>query len=428
MAESPVELKKTISWVQGAAMTIGAVLGSGVLVLPVAAAELAGPASLVAWLLMGLLAIPLVMTLGTLGAAYPDAGGIAAFARRAFGPRAEAVTGWLFLGTVPIGGPIVALIGANYAGRLFGATPWQVGLVAAGMLSAGLFFNYLGISLSGRVQIGVVATISLILLAAVLTALPRVRPDSFTPFAPHGWVPVGVAMTLLFWAFVGWEMIVHLGEEFRDPQRDIPRSLAFSLGIIIVLYLSLAVATVGTASYRGAANITALAGMVGQGVGHWAGDVTALLGFLVCYGTIHTYLAGFSRLIYAQAREGHFPSFFARLHPRYQTPHRTLLVLGPVFFLVLLLAYYRQFDLSALIKWPSAVFIALYVIGMASGVKLLAGKGRYYAMVSLAACLIVYGFLGWAGLYPIGLGVVGWLTTQKRWPVQARGRDRRETV
>lgn len=394
-------------------MTIGAVLGSGVLVLPISAATLAGPASLVAWLLMALLAIPMAMTLGTLGSTYPDAGGIASFARRAFGPEAQAITGFLFLGTVPIGGPIVALIGANYLGHLFGAAPWQISLLAAAMLLSGLAFNYRGMNLSGRVQIGVVAAICLILLAAIMTALPRVRPGSFVPFAPHGWASVGVAMTLLFWAFVGWEMIVHLAEEFRNPKRDIPLSLGFSLGIIITLYLALAVVTVGTGSYLTGSNITALAGMVGNGAGRMAGDFTELLGFLVCYGTIHTYLAGFSRLIYAQAREGHFPAFLARLHPKFQTPHRAMLIMTPIYIPVLVIAYYYKLDLSDLIKWPSAVFIALYIIGMASGVKLLTGKGRYYALISLAACICLYGFLGWVGLFPVGVGVLGWLTTRK---------------
>lgn len=407
---SSIKLRKSISWVQGAAMTIAAVLGSGVLVLPAAAAVLAGPASLVSWLAMGLLAVPLAMTLGNLGASYPDAGGIAAFARQAFGPRVGAVTGFLFLGTVPIGAPLVALIGASYLGRLFAAGPWQVSLTAAGMLAASLFINYLGLRPSGRVQTGVVAAVSLILLAAVLTALPGVRAASFLPFAPHGWLPVGVAMTLLFWAFVGWEMVVHLAEEFQDPARDIPLALASSLGIIIVLYLALATVTVGTSSYRAGADITDLAGMIGRGAGAWAGDVTAVLGFLVCFGTIHTYLAGFSRLVYAQSRDGHFPSFFARLHPRHQTPHRTLGVLGAVFLLVLLLDYRLHAGLAALIKWPSAVFIGLYIIGMAAGTKLLHGWGRRLAIVSLTACIVVFGFLGWVGLYPLALAAVGWLT------------------
>lgn len=416
MRKKEAGLHRSISWLQGAALTVGAVLGSGVLVLPVATAVLAGPASLLSWLFMGVLAVPLAMTMGSLGAAYPEAGGIAAYARRAFGPTAGTITGWLFLGTVPIGAPIAALIGANYSGVLFSLPPGQVTFIAAVMLGFALFFNYRGMNLSGKVQVGVVVTIGLILLAAVAAAFPRVETEAFSPFAPHGWVPVGVSMTILFWAFVGWEMIVHLAEEFKNPSRDIPKSLRASLGMIIVLYLLVAFVTVGTRAYQEPSNIAALAGMVAKGWGDWAGTITAILGFLVCYGTIHTYVAGFSRLVYAQARQGDFPAFFARLHPRFQTPHYVLAVLAPVFATVLALNHWLRFDLNVLMQWPSAIFIALYIIGMSAALKLLpkGGWARGYAMVALVMCLGVYAFTGWAGLYPVLLGALGWLTSCRR--------------
>lgn len=412
MEPENVKLKSTITWVQGSAMTIGAVLGSGVFVLPVAAAVLAGPASLVAWILMGLLAIPLAMTLGYLASSYPDAGGIASYARQAFGPRAGAIAGWLFLGTVPIGGPITALIGANYLGAFLALTSLQINLLAGLMLFLALFFNYQGIELSGAVQVGIISTIALILSAAILAALPQVELRSFTPFAPQGWWPVGVAMTRLFWAFVGWEMIVHLAEEFKNPQRDIPVSLGTSIGIINLLYLSLAFVTIGTQAYLGPQNTAALVNMVAKGWGGWAGIITAFLGVIVCYGTIHTYVAGFSRLVFAQARQGDFPAYFAKLHPQSQVPHRVLLVLGPIFALVLLLNYWLQFDIGFLMQWPSSIFILLYVIGMAAAIKILPkpSLGRYYAMISLVMCLGVYFFTGWVGIYPLILAAIGWLS------------------
>ena len=414
MPETAIKLRRSITWLQGTALTVGAVLGSGVLVLPVAAAELAGPASLVSWLLMGLLAVPLALTLGTLASTYPDAGGIAAYARRAFGPTAGVVTGWLFLGTVPIGAPIVALIGANYIGLLFSLTSFQITLLAAVMLTMALWFNYRGIDLSGSVQVAVIATIAVILLAAVFAALPQVEAKAFVPFAPNGWLPVGVSMTILFWAFVGWEMVIHLAEEFKNPSRDIKISLGASLAVINLLYFLVAFVTVGTSAYIGPANVAALAKMLAKGWGQWAGIITAILGFVVCYGTIHTYIAGFSRLVYAQARQGDFPYFFAGLHPRFQTPHYVLLTLTPIFGLVILLNYWLNFDLSDLMRWPSTIFIALYIIAMTAALKLLKSKviGRFYAMVSLMLCLGVYTFTGLVGLYPLVLAAIGWLTTQ----------------
>lgn len=403
-------LKRNISWVQGAALTIGAVLGSGVLILPVATAQLAGPAALVSWLVMGLLSIPLAMTLGNLGAKYPDAGGIAAYARRAFGDRIGAAAGILFLGTVPMGAPICALIGANYLKVLFSLSSLQVVLVAIAMLIMAIVFNYRGIQLSGKVQVSVVGAVAIVLLAAVASALPYVKQEAFSPFAPHGVAPIGVAMAMLFWAFVGWEMIVHLAEEFENPERDIPLSLGVSIIVINIMYLSVAFVTIGTTAYQGPANATALAGMIGRGWGQWAGAVTGIVGFLACYGTIHTYVAGFSRLVYAQSRAGDFPPYFAALHKEFHTPHRVLLTLLPIVIAVILINYWLDLDIGVLIQFPGAIFIALYIIGMSAAIKLLprGEKTWCFAMIALALCCGIYLFTGWIGLYPIGLGTIGW--------------------
>lgn len=403
-------LKASISWLQGSALTIGAVLGSGVLILPVETAQAAGPAAMVSWIFMGLLSVPLAITLGRLAAEQPDAGGIAAYARRAFGDKAGAVTGTLFLGTVPIGGPICALIGAKYLSAIFSLSSYQVMIVAAVMLIMAVGFNYRGVQLSGKIQIVVIGSVAAVLLAAVFSALPYVEETEFFPFAPNGIAPVGVSMAMLFWAFVGWEMLVHLAEEFKNPLRDIPLSIIISIIVINIMYLSVAFVTIGTGAYHGPDSSTALAGMIGRGWGHWAGAITGILGFLTCYGTIHTYVAGFSRLVYAQARQGDFPEYFNVLHKKFHTPHRVLLTLLPVFMLVLGLSFWLKIDIGVLIQFPGTIFISLYIIGMASAVKILPSQGsnRYFAGLALTVCIIIYCFTGWIGLYPFILGILGW--------------------
>ncbi len=93
---------------QGAAVSIGAVLGTGVIALPALAAQIAGPASLVAWVALILLSVPLAWTFAALGARYPDAGGVSTYVRNAFGGRAAAVVGWCFYFAVPVGAPAAA--------------------------------------------------------------------------------------------------------------------------------------------------------------------------------------------------------------------------------------------------------------------------------------------------------------------------------
>ncbi|VBB08436.1 amino acid/polyamine transporter i [Lucifera butyrica] len=416
MNQNSVGLKKSLTWVQGTALTIGAVLGSGVLVLPALAANIAGPASIISWLLMGLLAVSIVIVLANLAGRWPNSGGIAFYAERAFGPTAGTVTGWLFLGTVPIGAPVGALIGANYVALFLSLTQAETTLLAATMLAVALFFNYRGISLSGKVQLAVVSTIAVILLIAIISSFSQVKTQFFIPFAPNGWIPVGVAMTVLFWAFVGWEMIAHLAEEFKNPARDIGLSLGISLLVVNLLYLLLALVIIGTGAYRGPGQSAALAALTSHSLGPWAGAIIAVLGFLVCYGTIHTYIAGFSRLIYAQAKQGNFPFYFAALHPRYQTPHKVLQILFFIFGLVLIIGYRFNHDLTALIQFTSAIFIAVYIIGMASAVKLLreVPLARISAVISFCLCIVIYCFTGWASLYPLVLSLIGWRIARTR--------------
>lgn len=403
--------KKNIGWLQGSAMTIGAVLGSGVLVLPSLAADMAGPASLVSWGLMGVLTIPVVIVLAKLAVLQPSAGGIAAYARQAFGDKIGRITGYLFLGTVPFGAPICALIGAYYLGRFFSLDAAGVTGIAVGMLLVAMVANYRGIRFSGNVQALVVLGIAVALLASIIAAWPMVRAEAFYPFAPKGWTPTGTVMTVLFWAYVGWEMICHLVEEFEQPKRDIKRSLCVSLVVVNLLYLGLAYVTIGTGVYLGPEKLTALTGLLENGWGRLAGSIVALLGVAACYATIHTYVAGFSRLVYSEARAGNFPAWFARLHLIHGTPHRVLLVLGPFSMLVLVIGLGLELDMGVLIQFPSSIFIALYVIAMAAGIKLLpAGSMGYYcAWLACIVCMLIYLFNGWVGVYPLLLAGVSWL-------------------
>lgn len=267
-----VKLKKSISWIQGAALTVGAVLGAGILVLPAIAANMAGPASLISWLLMGLFAIPITIAIGSMSSRFPDSGGLATYVRQAFGVRASQVTGILLLTAMPFGMPVTALVGANYLASVFPWSSLEIHLAAAGLLLTAITLNYRGIELSGRTQVFVVSSIFFILTIAVSSALPQIHPAAFTTFFPHGLLPVGKAMMLLFFAFTGWEMIGHLAEEFTNPLRDIPLSLGVAVLLVNLLYLAVAFVTVGTEVYLLGNPVTSMVTLVafrfGDNAGH----------------------------------------------------------------------------------------------------------------------------------------------------------------
>src|SRR3954453_1337588 len=150
-----------LSVAQGTALCTGAVLGTGVISMPALAAQVAGPASLLAWLALILLSAPLAATFAALGARYPDGGGVSTYVRLAFGARAAAAVGWCFYFAVPLGAPAaVAFAGGYVADVLGGGRRTEL---ATFLLVMALVFtmNWFGLRISGRVQLvltGVLAT------------------------------------------------------------------------------------------------------------------------------------------------------------------------------------------------------------------------------------------------------------------------------
>ncbi|WP_150271619.1 amino acid permease [Paenibacillus tepidiphilus] len=403
MKEAPSALQQNIGMPQAIALYIGAVLGSGVLIVPGLAAELAGPASLLAWGLMTLLILPLALSMGLLSAKHPNAGGVSHFVTLAFGSRAGALVGWFFLMSVPIGGPVAALTGAGYLTSAMGWGDSARVAIAGGMLAAGLIVNWVGMKVAGKVQIAVVLAIIAVLVFAVSAALPQVDKAAFTPFMPQGWSSVGQAAAILFWCFIGWEAVSHLSEEFKDPQRAAIKGVSIAAIIVGVLYFLAALATVGTRSYLQGEADTSLVRMISGPLGTWGGYIAGLTGVFICTATIIAYTGAASRVAYALARQDYAPKTMARISARYHTPTGAIGFLFICYAAILFLFGSGLVSITTLIQFPNATFILTYIGGCAAGTRLLRGSrlGRTVSWISLLATLAVLPFTGWAMLYPL---------------------------
>lgn len=396
---------KTIGLPQAVALYVGAVLGSGVLLVPGLAAEIAGPASLLAWGLMTLLVLPMALVMGLLSARFPNAGGVAYFVSRAFGTKAGALTGWFFLASVPIGAPVAALTGAGYMTVAFElAEGWKIG-IAALMLATGLLLNYFGMKVAGQMQVAVVLAIIAVLLFAVAGSMPSIEAVHFTPFLPHGWVSVGQAAAILFWCFIGWEAVSHLSEEFVDPQREAIKGVTIAAVLVGLLYFLTALATVGTHSYGASDSSASLVLVVGHLLGTGGAAVVGITGMFICTATIIAYTGAASRLAFALANEGKAPKALGRMSGRYATPTGGLTFLAGCFVLILALYGTGAVSLTTLIQLPNATFILTYLGGCAAGVRLLRGSrlGVGISWISFILTLGVFPFVGWSVLYPIAI-------------------------
>lgn len=410
--ENHTGLKSTIGLPQAIALYIGAVLGSGILIVPGLAAEIAGPASLLAWGLMILLILPLALTMGLLSAKFPNAGGVSHFVTLAFGSRAGTLIGWFFFMSVLVGAPVAALTGAGYMTTAMGWSEGARVLLAAGMLAVGLLTNLMGMRLAGRVQIFVVFAIVAVLVLAIIGSVPNIKSVNFAPFMPHGWVSIGQAAAILFWCFVGWEAVSHLSEEFIDPQRAAIKGVTVAAIIVGVLYFLTAFATVGTHSYHTTGSDASLVLVINKLLGPWGAVVAGLTGIFICTATIIAYTGATSRLAYALARQGEAPHWLGLLSKQYGTPIGGIGFLALCFLAVLSLYASGLVSLKTLIQFPNATFILTYLGGCVAGIKLLKGNawGVGISWTSFLLTAIIFPFTGWAILFPLLILAVFWIT------------------
>ncbi|AEI38882.1 amino acid permease [Paenibacillus mucilaginosus] len=418
-------LQRTIGLPQAVALYIGAVLGSGILIVPGLAAEIAGPASLLAWGLMALLIFPLAWSMGLLSAQFPNAGGVSHFVTLAYGRRAGTLTGWFFLMSVPIGAPVAALTGAGYMTAALGWGEQAKIAIAAGMLVLALLVNYVGMKIAGQLQLIVVLAILAVLILAIAGAQPHIQAGNLTPFLPHGWVSVGQAAAILFWCFIGWEAVSHLSEEFQEPKKAAIQGVTAAALIVGVLYFLTAFAVVGTGSYRGAASDASLVWVILRLLGPAGAWISGITGIFICTATIIAYAGASSRLAYALAREGEAPRWMGGLSARFGTPTGGLGFLAITAAAVLTLYGSGAVSLAELIQFPNATFILTYLGGCAAGMKLLRGSrwGKRVSTLSFACTLTVFPFVGWAMLYPIVIVLVYWLVSRVRAAKASRSRS-----
>lgn len=393
--------------VRGSALYVGALIGPGLLLVPALGVQAAGPASIVAWAGLLLLSAPLAATFAALAVRYPVAGGISEYARAGFGDAAAGVTGAWFVAAVILGGPAVALAGGYYVADLTGSGTQVAALVAFAMFGFVVLTNALGLRLSSSVQLGLSALLVAVLAVGIAIALPARGGDNWRPFAPHGWVAIGTAANILVWLFVGWEAVAQLAGEFRHPRVDIPRSIAVAFAVVSVLYITLAVATIGVSG--ASASRVPLADLFAAGFGRAGREATAVLAVVVTMGTMNVYYGGTAKLVRELARGGSLPAWLG-VGER-SVPWRPLALFGATGVVLFAGLIAGLLNVTDLVRGVSNLFVAVYVLTIASAVRILHGRDRAIAVAAVVMVAVLVLFSSWYVVVPLavaGLALLQW--------------------
>ena len=369
-----VKLARKLSLLDVFCIASGAMISSGLFVLPVLAFTTAGPGVVLSYFLAGLLAMAGMLSQAELVSALPKAGGTYFYVMRSMGPAVGTVNGlitWLSLTFKSA----FALVGIGaFAVILFPAFNVQVVALLVCMLFIGI--NLVGIKQAGRVQVGLVIGLLALLLLYIVRGLPAVEVPNLDPFMPEGLPAVFFTAGLVFVSYGGLVKVASIAEEVKNPARTVPLGMFLSLLVVSVLYVLVVFVTVGTGALAKSAAmepqsmtpISDAAVFMGSW-GPWLLGIAAMLAFI---STANAGLMAASRYPLAASRDGLLPSFFESTNRRFKTPHVAILMTGALMVAALF------FELKLLAETASCALILTFMLSCVSVIMMRLSRLQNY--------------------------------------------------
>jgi APA family basic amino acid/polyamine antiporter len=357
-----MELKKNLRFIHVFSIATGAMISSGLFVLPGLAHARAGPAVVVSYFLAGLLALTGLLSMAELTTAMPKAGADYFFVSRSMGVGAGTVAGLLTWFSLSLKSAF-ALVGlAAFAQLLLPVDPRLVGLSFCALF---VVVNTLGAREAARLQVGLVCVLLALMVLYVFRGLPAVDMQLLRPFAPGGFRAVFATAGFVFVSYGGLLKVASVAEEVENPGRVIPRAMIVSLVVTGIAYVLIVFVTSGVLSsdvLDGSLTPISDGAAVFMGAGgRMALSLAAVLAFLT---TANGGIMAASRYLLALGRDGLVPGALSRVGARFGTPHVSLLVTGGLVAAALLV------KLDTLVQAASVVFMTTYVLANAAVIVL----------------------------------------------------------
>jgi basic amino acid/polyamine antiporter, APA family len=344
-ASEHTQLKKNLTAFDLAALGIGSVVGTGIFVATGQGAQLAGPGVLLSFIIAAVTCGFCALTYSELACMFPVAGSTYSYSYVAFGEVIAWIIGWdlmleylvaasavasgwstTFIGLIQSAGvklPKVLLtppITTNEAGKIV----LSGGIVDVPAIVITLLITwilYIGIRESAKINNIIVLVKIAVILLFVFLGVRHVNLANLKPLMPFGWKGIMAGAAIIFFAYIGFDAVSTAAEETKNPKKDVPLGLMLCLGVVIVLYVSVAFVLTGIVPYKlidvGNALPAALARIGIQ----WGGAIVATGAIIGMISTLLVTLYGQIRIFMVMARDGLLPAGFAKVHPVHKTPH-----------------------------------------------------------------------------------------------------------
>jgi|SoiMethySBSTD1v2_1073268.scaffolds.fasta_scaffold01715_21 APA family basic amino acid/polyamine antiporter len=352
-------LKRTLTGLDLMMLGIGAVIGTGIFAaIGTATAGNAdrpgaGPAIILSFVITAVACVFSALCYAEFASMIPISGSAYTYAYATLGETVAWIIGWDLIIEYAVGNIAVAISWSSYfndvlrhtigwtmpswictdlrtalktpeilagAPHLFGV-PIVLNLPAVLIVALITWVLVIGVKESARINNLMVALKIVILLLFIAVGCTYVRADHFTPFFPGGWAGVQAGAALIFFSFIGFDAVSTAAEETRNPRRDIPIGILGSLAVCTLLYIAVATVLIGIMPWAdlGVADPLAKAlSFIGQ---DRAAGMVSFGAVVAMTAVLLVFQLGQPRIFFSMSRDGLLPPLFARVHPRYRTPH-----------------------------------------------------------------------------------------------------------
>jgi len=349
--EPDTRLRRDLNWWDLVVFGVAVVIGAGIFTVTASTTgDITGPAIWVSFVIAAGTCALAALCYAEFASTLPVAGSAYTFSYATFGEFLAWVIGWNLLLELAIGAAVVSKGWSSYLGTVFGFAggtadfgsvhlDWGALLIVAGVAT----LIALGTKLSSRFSAVITGIKVAVVVFVVVVGAFYIKASNYSPFIPkpqagadakgidqsvlslltgahnshYGWYGVLAGASIVFFAFIGFDIVATMAEETKHPQRDIPRGILTSLGIVTVLYVAVAIVLSGMVSYtqlktvpgRGRANLATAFSACGV---HWASKIISIGALAGLTTVVMVLMLGQCRVLFAMARDGLLPRQLAR--------------------------------------------------------------------------------------------------------------------
>jgi len=368
-----MKLKRELGLLGLFCMASGAMISSGIFVLPGIAYSQTGPSVFISYILAGILAAIGMLNQAELVSAMPKAGGDYFYVSRTFGPAVGTINGILTWFSLSLKSSF-ALIGMGAFVSL--VVPYNVGLIALGLAFIFILINIVGVKEAATFQIILVLSLLLIMFVYAVFGIPNINISNFEPFAPNGLSAILKTSGFVFISYGGLLKVSALAEEVKDPGKTIPAGMILSLLVVSFAYFIVIVVTVGVLPGNFLSNTLTPISDGAREIWGKPGFITLSIAAILAFAsTANAGIMAASRYPLALSRDSLLPKFINKTSKRFSTPYISIFITGMFIVSVLFL------KLEVLVKAASTVVIFSYIFASLSVIILRESKIQNYKPV-----------------------------------------------